>query len=137
MTRLIALPARKFSVGALTIALLVTGGFAGESSAQVAGGNISGRVTDPSGGTLSQASVSITNVATGVRTSSSTNSDGFYSVANLLPGTYTVAVALTGFSEEIASGIVVSVGSQVTVNLQMKLGAMSEQVVVTGAARLV
>jgi len=124
-------------VGALTAALLVSGGFALESSAQVAGGTMSGRVTDESGGILSQASVTITNVATSVVTSTSTNTDGFYAVANLLPGTYTIAVALTGFSEEIASGITVSVGSQVTVNLRMKLGAVNEQVVVTGAATLV
>src|SRR5712691_5765738 len=137
MTRLIAFPARKFSVGALTIALLVTGGFAGKSFAQVAGGTISGRVTDPSGGILPGASVAITNVATAIVTNSSTNTDGFYSVANLLPGTYRIVVALAGFSEEIASGITVSVGSQVTVNLQMKLGSVNESLEVTGAATLV
>src|SRR5436309_191786 len=137
MTRLITFPPRMSSVGALTVALLIAGGLAGESSAQVAGGTISGTVTDPSGGTLPQASVSITNVATGVVTSSSTNTEGFYSVANLVSGTYTVAVTLTGFAEAIASGITVSVGSQVTVNLRMNLGAVSEQMVVTGAAVLV
>jgi len=115
----------------------MTGGFAGESSAQVAGGTVSGRVTDPSGAILPGASVSITNVATSIVTSSSTNTDGFYSVANLLPGTYRIVVALAGFSEEIASGITVSVGSQVTVNLQMKLGSVNESLEVTGAATLV
>ena len=137
MTRQIARPARVVVVGALTIALLLTGGFAGESSAQVAGGTVSGRVTDPSGAILPGASVSITNVATSIVTSSSTNTDGFYSVANLLPGTYRIVVALAGFSEEIASGITVSVGSQVTVNLQMKLGSVNESLEVTGAATLV
>src|SRR5213594_2964806 len=138
MMRLITFPARRLSVGALTVALLITaGGVVGEASAQVAGGTISGTVTDPSGGVLPQASVSITNVATGVVTSSSTNTEGFYSVANLVSGTYTVAVTLTGFAEEVASGITVSVGSQVTVNLRMNLGAVSEQMVVTGAAVLV
>jgi hypothetical protein len=137
MTRPITFPVRTFVVGALTIGLLLTCGFTGELSAQVAGGTISGRVTDPSGSILPEASVTITNVATAVVTTSSTNTDGFYSVANLLPGTYTIAVALSGFSEEIASGITVSVGSQVTVNLRMKLGAMNERVVVTAAAVLV
>jgi hypothetical protein len=137
MTRRIALPVRVFVVGALSIVLLSIGGVAGDADAQVAGGTVSGRVTDPSGSVLPGASVSITNVATGVLTSSATNTDGFYSVANLLPGTYKIAVALTGFAEEIASGITVSVGSQVTVNLRMKLGPMSEQVLVTAAATLV
>ena len=44
MTRRIAFPMRRFVVGALAIVVLVSGGFAGESSAQVAGGTISGRV---------------------------------------------------------------------------------------------
>ena len=57
MTRRITFSVRMFVVGALAIALLVTGGFAGESSAQVAGGTMSGRVTDPSGGVLPGASV--------------------------------------------------------------------------------
>src|SRR5690242_17845519 len=119
MTRLITFPPRNVFVAALTVALLLTGGFASESWAQVAGGTVSGRVTDASGSVLPGASVSITNVATGVVTSSSTNNDGLYAIANLLPGTYRVAVALTGFSEEIADGVVVSVGSQATVNMQM------------------
>jgi hypothetical protein len=137
MTRRIACPMRVFVVGALALVLLLIGGLAGESSAQVAGGTISGRVTDPSGSILPGASVSITNVNTGVLTSGSTNREGSYSAANLLPGTYTIAVALSGFSEEIAKDITVEVGSQVTVNLRMKLGAMNEQVVVTAAATLV
>ena len=104
MTRQVAWPVRMFVVGALTIALLVSGGFAVESSAQVAGGTISGRVTDPSGSIIPQAAVSITNVATSVVATSATNTDGFYSVANLLPGTYKVAVTAPGFSQEIATG---------------------------------
>lgn len=137
MTRRIALPLRVFVVGALSIVLLLIGGVAGDAYAQVAGGTVSGRVTDPSGSILPGAAVTITNIDTSVLTSGSTNTDGFYSVANLLPGPYKIAVALTGFAEEIANGITVSVGSQVTVNLRMKLGPMSEQVVVTAAATLV
>jgi hypothetical protein len=137
MMRRIALHLRMCVVGVLAIVLLMTSGFVGKSFAQVAGGTVSGRVTDPSGSILPGASVSITNVATGVLTSSATNKDGFYTVGNLLPGTYQIAVTLTGFSEEIASGITVSVGSQVTVNLRLRLGPMTEQVVVTAAATLV
>lgn len=137
MTGRVALPVRVCVVGALSIVLLLIGAVARDAYAQVAGGTVSGRVTDPSGSVLPGASVTITNIDTGVLTSGATNTDGFYTVANLLPGPYKIGVSLTGFAEEIASGITVSVGSQVTVNLRMKIGPMSEQVVVTAAATLV
>jgi hypothetical protein len=137
MTRHIGSSQRTLGVGALCLVLLIGGTFSRESSAQVAGGAISGRVTDPSGGVIPGASVSITNVATSVTTTTTTNGDGFYSVANLLPGTYRVAITIQGFQEEVAEGITVSVGSQSTVNLRMRLGTVTEQMVVTGAAALV
>ena len=56
------------------------------SSAQVAGATLSGTITDSSGGVLPNSRVVITNVATGVTTNVATNSDGFYTAANLLPG---------------------------------------------------
>ena len=65
------------------------------AAAQTVGGTFVGRVRDQGAGTLPNASVSITNTATGVVTSVVTNEDGFYSAPNLLPGTYDV-VMLTG-----------------------------------------
>ena len=67
MTRHVGFSARTFGVGALSL-ILLGGGLAREALAQVAGGAISGRVTDPSGGVIPQASVTITNVATSVLT---------------------------------------------------------------------
>jgi len=48
------------------------------SGAQVAGGTLSGTIADPSEKLVPQAQVSITNVATGITTTVTTNSDGFY-----------------------------------------------------------
>src|SRR4030081_1204440 len=53
--------------------------------AQVAGGTITGTVVDSSGRVLPNASVSITNVATGIKRSLTTNDDGYYIAPNLLP----------------------------------------------------
>ena len=63
--------------------------------AQVAGGTLSGTITDPSGAAVANAQVVIKNSATGVAKSVTTNTDGFYSAANLLPGDYEVAVSAT------------------------------------------
>ena len=63
------------------------------SSAQVSGATLSGTITDSSGGVLPETQVAITNVATGVTTKVTTNSDGVYISANLLPGEYNVTVS--------------------------------------------
>src|SRR6202011_1048027 len=69
--------------------------------AQVAGATLSGTVTDQSGGVVPQAAISIKNVATGIERANTSNAAGFYSVPNLLPGTYEVRASAKGFSTEL------------------------------------
>src|SRR5438067_5452573 len=114
---------------AIAMALLVS-----QLPAQVAGGAILGTVKDPSGAVLPSVQLTIKNVATGITSRSTTNADGYYSVANLLPGTYEVAASAPGFAKEVATGVVVPVGGQVNVDFNVKLGTAEERVVVTGAA---
>jgi len=102
--------------------------------AQVSGATLSGTVTDASGSALPQAQISIRNVATGVSTPIPTNSDGFYSVPNLLPGSYEVKASAPGFSTEVRSGITLTVGSHQLLNLTLKVGQITETVQVTGEA---
>src|SRR5580704_13556249 len=54
--------------------------------AQVAGGTLSGTVTDATGSVIPNAKLSIANIATRVTRSVTTDTAGFYSVPNLLPG---------------------------------------------------
>ncbi len=74
--------------------------FSAPASAQVAGGTLSGTITDPSDKLVPQAQVSIINVATGITTTVTTNTDGFYIAPNLLPGEYQVTVSAKGFPSE-------------------------------------
>src|SRR6202022_4409070 len=74
------------------------------ASAQVAGGTLSGTITDPSGAGIPQARVVITNVATGVGRTVTTNTDGFYTAPNLLPGEYQVTLDAKGFNTETRTG---------------------------------
>src|ERR1700730_13966202 len=60
------------------------------ADAQVAGGIISGTVTDNTGAAIPQAQISITNRATDVTRQVVANGDGFYSAPNLQPGEYQV-----------------------------------------------
>ena len=105
--------------------------FSAAAHAQVAGGTLSGTVSDPNGGGVPKASVVITNVATGVDREVTTNSDGFYTVVNLLPGTYQLKVTATGFNPEETTGIVMTVGAQQTVDVTLHVGTVSNRVEVT------
>ena len=105
--------------------------FSVAAHAQVAGGTLSGTVTDPNGGGVPKASVVITNVATGVDREVTTNADGFYTAVNLLPGTYQLKVTVSGFNPEETTGIVMTVGAQQTLDITLHIGTVSNRVEVT------
>jgi len=107
---------------------------AGQVRAQVVGATLSGTVSDPSGATVPNAQVAARNTATGVTRTATTDSAGFYSIPNLLPGTYEVTVTATGFSTTVQSNVALAVGAQQQLNVQMKLGETTTKVEVTGAA---
>jgi hypothetical protein len=105
--------------------------FSTTAHAQVAGGTLSGTVTDPNGGGVPNASVVITNVATGVNREVTTNSNGFYTAVNLVPGTYQLKVTATGFNPEETTGINMTVGTQQTLDVTLHVGTVSNRVEVT------
>ena len=76
----------------LTIACLVLALNASAGLAQSNLGSITGIVTDPHGAVIPEATVTATNVATGVRSSAKSNSTGIYLLPSLPFGTYTVYV---------------------------------------------
>lgn len=102
--------------------------------AQVSGATLSGTVTDPSGGVIPNATLSIKNVATGIDRRASTDSSGLYTAPNLLPGTYEVTVTASGFETTIRSGVTLTVGAQQLLNFSLKVGTASQTVEVTGEA---
>jgi hypothetical protein len=103
------------------------------ASAQVSGATLSGLITDSSGGAVPNATVSIKNQATGDVREVPTNSDGFYSAPNLLPGNYEVTVKATGFSTVVQKGITLTVGAQQALNLSLKIGQVNTTVEVSAA----
>src|ERR1700694_2047345 len=99
------------------------------ADAQVAGGTLSGTITDPSDKFVPQAQIAITNVATGITTTVTTNSDGFYIAANLLPGEYKVTVSASGFAAESRKGFSFTLVAQQFFNLSQQVGSAAKTVV--------
>lgn len=101
--------------------------------AQVVGATLSGVVTDSSGAVIVGADVSIRNTGTGVITEFKTDSAGFYTAPNLLPGNYQVRAAAAGFNTVVESNIVLAVAAQRVINVRLEVGRTSQQVTVTAA----
>ncbi len=70
---------------------------AGPARAQFSG-NIEGVVTDPSGGSIGSAKITITNLSTNVSASTTSDSAGYYHFLSLAPGRYKVRVEASGFA---------------------------------------
>jgi hypothetical protein len=98
---------------------------------QVVGATLSGTVKDPSGAVVPRARISIKNVSTGILNAATTNSDGFYAMPNLLPGTYEVTASARGFATAVQSSITLTVGAQQVLNLVLTVGQVSEKIQVT------
>jgi hypothetical protein len=105
----------------------------------IAGGNawgqattsLRGTVTDSSGGYVGGASVTLTNPESKIVRTATTGDDGGYQFLFLLPGTYTLDVAATGFQKYEQTGLQLLVNTPVTVNVQLKVGGGKETVTVT------
>jgi outer membrane receptor protein involved in Fe transport len=104
---------------------------------QVAAGTISGIVQDASGAAVVEAVVTIRNLDTGAVRSMPTDSGGRYTAPDLPLGNYEIQAQHQGFQTEVRSGINLTVGREAVVNLALKVGQISEKILVTGEAPLV
>ena len=94
-------------------------------------GRISGAVKDSNGSAVPNANVTITNVATNLVRTVTTDEDGFYTATNLPVGTYTILVARDGFKRAQQAGIVVAADARLTQDITLEVGQLTETVQVT------
>ncbi len=104
---------------------------------QSTGGRVLGRVADPTGAVLADASVRLTNQATSVARDTKTNASGDYSFLEVVPGVYTVEFELAGFKKNVQKNVTVEVNGVVTLNSILQIGQAQEVVEVTSEAPLV
>ena len=102
--------------------------------AQVAGARIAGTVTDSTSAVIVGAQVTIKNTADGFTRELVTNQSGFYSTPNLSPGPYIVTASAKDFKSEVHTGLTLTVGADVEVNLTLAVGSASQSIQVQGAA---
>ncbi len=103
-------------------------------NAQVLYGSVGGTVTDQSGAVVPGASITIVNDNTGFTRNTTSASAGDYSLTSLPLGTYTLTVTAQGFKPTKQTGIAVTAGSLNQQNVQLSVGATTQQVTVSGAA---
>ena len=108
----------------------------GTLAAQGTAATVSGFVTDASGANLPNATVTYTNVATGVSGTAQANGNGLYRISGLLPGTYRATVTMPGFKTSVRENLDLQIEAQVTVNYALDVGATSETVQVNADAQI-
>src|SRR5271170_4626233 len=94
---------------------------------------INGRVTDPSGGAIPSAEVTVTKTGQGTAFKVATNSTGEYSVPALDAGTYDVQVTAPGFEKFEANGIALRVAHTERVDAKLAVGSVTAEVNVSGS----
>ncbi len=116
----------------LVVALFVPG----IARAQVDQGTINGTVADSSGGVIPGATVTLTDNATGLTLTRSTNGSGFYSFTPIKIGMYTISVTSPNFARVVQQNIHVNVSQVVSVNVTLKPGTVAQTVTVVSTPEL-
>src|SRR5579863_516814 len=117
-------------------ASLLIAAFARPAHAQVLYGSVSGAVTDQSGAVVPGAQVSIAGDNTGLKRQAVTDATGSYRMLDLPEGTYTLEVTATGFKPLKKTNVSVVIGQVNEQDLQVQVGAVSQEVVVQGTANV-
>src|SRR5215467_3729157 len=124
---------RLWLVVACTISMFI---IAAEVGAQTYQGSLRGVVRDAQG-VVPGAEVTLINEDTNAERSAMTNEVGEYDFSSVLPGSYTVRVALPGFKTENRKGFRIGTQQSAVLDFMLEVGEISEQITVTGEAPLV
>ncbi len=96
-------------------------------------GTISGTITDPSGASIPQATVTVTEISTGQVRTAVSGQDGHYVLNAMKPSTYVINVGQAGFKKFAQTGVVLLANQSLTLNIALIVGSTSESVNVNAA----
>lgn len=120
--------AKNSLVLSITVLVILLSGYA---YGQAVYGSIFGRVTDPSGAALPNATVTITNTGTNVSVVAKTNESGNFNQTRLISGTYKIKVELQGFKTTLIDNAVVNVDTATESNAQLQTGQLSDEITIS------
>jgi hypothetical protein len=104
--------------------------------AQSVRGAIVGEVSDPSGALIPNVQIKLVEIRTNQEHTAKTDHGGFYTIINLLPGSYSLTAEATGFKRFAREGIQLATGERIRVDAKLTVGNISETVIVTNDAPL-
>jgi hypothetical protein len=105
--------------------------------AQDARAKLGGRVVDAQGGVVAGAEVVVTSEDTSVKQTTKTNTDGNWVVQFLNPGSYSFTVTSAGFKQAERHGITLQTSDNKLIDVELELGATTQQISVTAEASLI
>ncbi len=106
------------------------------ASAQETRGGFGGSTLDRTGAAVPNATIIATNVATNVSVKTTSDAQGNYTIAFLIPGSYTLSASAPGFKTVQTTNIEVRIHDRLQVDLTLEIGDITERVQVTGEAPL-
>src|SRR5580704_12001290 len=104
---------------------------------QATNATLTGTIKDQTGAAIAGATVTATNTSTGIQKSGASNSDGYYTVVELVPGTYDIQATQKGFSTMVYRAQEILVGTTVTRDFAMQVSSISQVVEVTSNAAVI
>jgi Carboxypeptidase regulatory-like domain len=119
---------------ALVALLVLCMSAVGMAQSQATTGQIVGTVKNPAGEVIPGATVKVTNTENGQSQTLTTNDEGGFRAVSLQPGNYSVNVTAQGFGDFTQTGYQVEVGSSLDANIEMQVGAVNAEVLVTSAS---
>ncbi len=104
---------------------------------QTATAALEGIVSDANGAVIPNAKVTIKNTDTGLTRETATDASGIYRLPALPPGSYQLTASAAGFAENKFTGIILTVGQKLNLDLTLKVAAVGETVDVSAIASIV
>src|ERR1700712_557166 len=95
---------------------------------------LTGTVFDPTGASVPNAQLTLTNVATGQRRTTNSNATGLYSFSDVGVGEYNLTASSTGFKRYVRTGIIVNVAQTLKVDFSLSVGSADREVSVQADA---
>ena len=110
---------------------------AGSAFAQADSAQVIGAIRDAQGGSIADAVITLRNVDTGFSRRATTDTDGRYRVTALPPGRYSLTADKNGFRTVVREGLILLLGAEPVIDVELPIGGLSESLVVTGDVPIV